>query len=264
MAVAAPVRDDAAEHPRRALVEQRHQRGVHQRDLDVAAAAGPRALGQRGLDADGGEQPADEVDDRGAGLQRPPVLLAGDAHQAAHRLREEVVAGQRARLVRPGPERRHRARHQARVGRAQRLAVQAPARHQPRPEGLDQHVGARGQPARQLEVARVAEVERERALVAVEPEVVGRLALAPRRAPRARVVAAVGALDLDHVGAEVAEQHRRERPGEHAREVGHEDAVERSHRPGTLMTCARSSSPTCTSARRAARTCCAAPSCARR
>ena len=70
------------------------QRGVHQRHLDVAADAGPRPLDQRRLDAVGREQPADEVDDRGAGLQRPPVRLAGDRHQPAHRLQQEVVAGQ--------------------------------------------------------------------------------------------------------------------------------------------------------------------------
>ena len=34
-------------------------------------------------------------------------------------------------------------------------------------------------------------------------------------------------LDLDHVGAEVAERHRRQRPGEHPGEVGDEDTVER-------------------------------------
>ena len=74
VAVAAPVRHDAAEHPGRALVEQRQQRRVHQRHLDVAARAGPLALGERGLDADHREQPADEVDDGGARLERrrPP------------------------------------------------------------------------------------------------------------------------------------------------------------------------------------------------
>ena len=62
--------------------------------------AGALALDQRGLDADRREQPADEVDDRGADLQRPPVRLAGDAHQPAHRLQQEVVAGQPARAPR--------------------------------------------------------------------------------------------------------------------------------------------------------------------
>ncbi len=49
-----------------------------------------------------------------------------------------------------------------------------------------------------------------------------------RRPPAAAVVAAVGVLDLDDPGAEVAEHHRRVRPGERAGEVDDDDAVERS------------------------------------
>ena len=97
----------------------------------------------------------------------------------------------------------------------------------------------------------------DRALVAVEPQVVRRALVRPRRSPRARVVAGVRALDLHDVGAEVAERHRAERAGEHAREVGDEQAVAGRARPRSPRTvpsdppCARSSSPTCTSARRA-------------
>ena len=88
-----------------------------------------RALDQRRLDAVGREQAADEVDDRGAGLQRPPVRLAGDRHQPAHGLQQEVVARQRGRRLRRRPERGHRAGDEARVARrAQRVAVEAPAR----------------------------------------------------------------------------------------------------------------------------------------
>ena len=50
---------------------------------------------------------------------------------------------------------------------------------------------------------------------------------------------ASGPLDLDHVGAEVAERHRGERAREHAREVGDEEPVERAggggHRPRSLV-----------------------------
>ena len=61
-------------------------------------------------------------------------------------------------------------------------------------------------------------------------------------------------------------------PGEHAREVGDEDAVSGPSRAGSATrhtrlvqpACARSSSPTCTSAPRAAPTCCAGPSCGSR
>ena len=90
------------------------ERRVHQRHLDVAAAARAGALEQRGLDAVGRDQPADQVDDGGADLQRRAVGLARDVHQPAHRLQQEVVAGQRAARL-AGAERGHRARHQARV-----------------------------------------------------------------------------------------------------------------------------------------------------
>ena len=217
----------ARRHPARALVEQRGQHGVQQRDLDVAAGAGALALDQRRLDPRHREQPADEVDDRRADLQRRPVGLAGDAHEPAHRLQQQVVAGQ-ARGALGGAERGDRARHKARVALAQRVAAEPPRGHQAGAEGLDQHVGALAERPRQLAVAVVDEVERDRALVAVEAEVVGRVLAVPRRSPGARVVAAAGALDLDHVGPEVAERHRRERAREHAREVGDEQPVERS------------------------------------
>ena len=52
----------------------------------------------------------------------------------------------------------------------------------------------------------------------------------------AEVIAATGALHLDHVGAEVTEQHRAEGPGDDAREVEHADAVEhhRSRNPSVI------------------------------
>ena len=47
----------------------------------------------------------------------------------------------------------------------------------------------------------------------------------------ARVVARARPLDLDHLGAEIGEQLRAPRPGEHAAEVEHPDPRERLHRP---------------------------------
>ena len=41
------------------------------------------------------KRPASDVDERDADLERLPVGLAGDAHQAAERLDQQVVAGQR-------------------------------------------------------------------------------------------------------------------------------------------------------------------------
>ena len=47
------------------------------------------------------------------------------------------------------------------------------------------------------------------------------------RAPRTRVVAPAGLLDLDHLGAEVPENLRRPRAGQDARKIEDADARER-------------------------------------
>ena len=229
VAVAAALAVHARRDPRRALVEQARQRGVHQRHLDVAAAAGARALDQRGLDAVGRQQPADEVDDRGAGLQRPPVRLAGDRHQAAHGLQQEVVAGQPARRPRALPN--AVTEQETSPGFAARSVSPSSPNSAISPGRKDSIItSARSASvrasARSSASLRSSAIER---LLRFSAEVVGADAVAPRRAPGARVVAAVGALDLDHVGAEVAEQHRGQRAGEHAREVGDEDPVQRRH-----------------------------------
>ena len=52
--------------------------------------------------------------------------------------------------------------------------------------------------------------------------------LVVRRSPAAGVVAEPGPLDLDHLGAEVAEHHRRERSGEHAGEVEDPQVAQRA------------------------------------
>ena len=75
-----------------ALVEQGH--------LDPLALARAVAMVQGGEDRHRGVQAGEHVDDRDAGLGR--LVRAGDAHQPAHRLHEQVVAGQVAR--------RHRSR----------------------------------------------------------------------------------------------------------------------------------------------------------
>src|SRR5262249_26953656 len=67
---------------------------------------------------------------------------------------------------------------------------------------------------------------RDPALVAVVDEVSGRLTVAVRR-PRARFVAHPRVFDLDHVGAEIAEQGAAERTGQDTGEIDHADAIER-------------------------------------
>ena len=55
-------------------------------DLDQLAVAGAVAVAQRGEDADGGEQPRQDVDQCDADLLRLAAGLAGDAHQTAEGL----------------------------------------------------------------------------------------------------------------------------------------------------------------------------------
>ena len=78
------------------------------------------------------------------------------------------------------------------------------------------------------------DVHRDRALVAVGAQEVGaqiHRALDIRRPPLARVVAARGGvLDLEHVGAEIAQHLRAGRPREDPREVEHDEPRERARR----------------------------------
>ncbi|KAG0775465.1 hypothetical protein G6F22_013281 [Rhizopus arrhizus] len=81
------------------LIGQRGHLHVQQRHVDVLACSGAVAMRQRGLDAGGGVQARQDVGQRHAHLQRAgpgfAVAAAGDAHQAAHALDQEVVAGPR-------------------------------------------------------------------------------------------------------------------------------------------------------------------------
>ncbi len=77
------------------------------------------------------------------------------------------------------------------------------------------------------------EVDRDRALVPVERQEVGGVVSHERRSPVAGVVTVPGTFDLDHVGAQVAQDLRRERSREHPREVqdpesGQREAVHRA------------------------------------
>jgi hypothetical protein len=70
-------------------VHERRERHVVERDLDSPAGA----LDQRGQDRGRGRVAGEHVDDGHADLRRRPVGLAGDRHQAALGLEDEVVAG---------------------------------------------------------------------------------------------------------------------------------------------------------------------------
>ena len=75
-------------------------------------------------------------------------------------------------------------------------------------------------------VVRVGEVQGDRALVAVDAQVVGGDPVAVWWLPGPGVVA-LGTLDLDHLGAQVGQQHGGVRPGEDAGEIGDQQPGQR-------------------------------------
>jgi hypothetical protein len=92
-------------------------------------------------------------------------------------------------------------------------------------EVLDEHVGVGEELAGHLRPGGVGQLERHRALVAADERPPERDAVL-RPAQRTQVVAG-GLLDLDHVGAVVAEHRADDGTGEERRGVDHAQAVER-------------------------------------
>ena len=97
---------------------------VEHADVDHLAFAAALALVQRGQDADRRVQAGGDVALRDAGPHRRPARLAGDAHDAAHALDDDVER----RPVAVGPrlaEAGGRGVDEARVARAERLVADA-------------------------------------------------------------------------------------------------------------------------------------------
>ena len=67
---------------------------VQHADVDVLALAADGALDQGGEDANGAVESAGNVADGGAGPDGGTAGLAGDAHDAAHALDDDVECGQ--------------------------------------------------------------------------------------------------------------------------------------------------------------------------
>ncbi len=107
---------------------------------------------------------------------------------------------------------------------AQFIGPEAEPLHGARPEVLHQHVGLRHQLGQNLAADVALDVDRQRALATVRGDEQRRelTGLVDRGAAAARDVAA-DRLDLEHVGALVGEEHRRERSRHHAGQIQHAD-----------------------------------------
>ncbi len=200
--------------PRRLVGQHRHAH-IQQRHVDVLAFAGAmphldgRQNGAAGVDA------GEHVDQRHPHAHRAAAGLAvrvpGDAHHAAHGLDHEVVTGTLgvgAVLAETGD----RAVNQARVDGFEARVIEAVLLQAADLEVLHQHIALCGHFEDQRLAFGLRHVKRDGALVAVAGGEVGGLKrvvslgiLEERRPPVARVVARAGALDLDHIGAQVGQ-----------------------------------------------------------
>ncbi len=95
----------------------------------------------------------------------------------------------------------------------------------PGPEVLDDDIGLCQKPMQEVTIGGGPQVSRDAELVAIDGEVVRALPpVVERRPPAPGIVTLPGPLDLDEIGAEVSEDHRRERSGEHAGQIQHFDS----------------------------------------
>ena len=204
------------------------------REVDVLAAAGHVAVVQRGHDRDRAVDASRVIEVGPAPTGRRLARQPGEERHAGERLRARPVraVGVIAAGVSEGGERDV---DDVRLDRAQLLVAQLPALHHPRSEVLDHHVRDRDQPLQQLAAARVAEVERDAALVDVllaEPVAVIEVRLDVLGPARVRVAIVVvnGArrrpLHLDHLGAERAEDARAPGARPHPAEIDDPNALE--------------------------------------
>ena len=178
-----------------------------------------------------------------------PSGRAGQAHEAAHALRHQVIAG--ARRVGPGlAEAGDRAVDQPRaLGREARI-VEAELLEAADLEVLEQHVGARRELLDDALALGGLEVELDRALAAIGAVEIGGAQMAAvgrrheRRAPAAGVVAGALALDLDHVGAEIGQNLAGPRPGQDAGKLENAHTGQRTrHRAHSPETARRRAAP---------------------
>ena len=215
------------------------QDGIQHRQADMLARARALAAKQGGADrlrrGDRGQFVGQD------GAHQPRALLVGaglDGRQAAERLDHRIVD----RLVRPRAflaEAGDRQVDDPRIDRRDVIVADAESLDHAGAEVLHEDIGCPGDLQQQVAAAGLLEVDGNRALVAVDVEERRRQAAAPV-AERAGMVAPARRLDLDHVGALVAQDRGRPRPRQHRAQVDDPNTlirsahVHRSFRTGPL------------------------------
>lgn len=217
---------------RRADLVEVHEaaEGIEHRDVDALALARALPGVERGGDREGRVQTRrlvrEQVRDESRRLLRPDHL--GDPRD---RLDHHVVGGQLGRRA-LGPEAADCGVDEPRVLAPQHVPADAEPVEHARAEVLEHDVRLAREAAEGRGAALALEVEHDAPLVPVHlHEEAGHV----RRAGAAHVAGGVAdrRLDLDHVGAHVAEDLAAERAGDDRRQVEDADARERSRRLST-------------------------------
>ena len=112
-----------------------------------------------------------------------------------------------------------------------RVIIQAEALETTGLEIFDEDIGAGSEFVGQMQVRGIVKIEDDRALVAVDGQVVGGHPMAVWWHPAPGVIPG-GAFNLDHRCTQITQQHGAVRTGEYSREVGDQQAIER---PGSLV-----------------------------
>ncbi len=189
--------------------EQREHAFGH-RDVEVRAAAGALPPDERAEDRGRAPQrTAGEIRDLHSRHLRRAVARSRHRERARERDVVEVVTG--AMRVRPGlAVAADRAHDDARISRGERRVADAELVHHARAKALDDDIRALDH--REERVARrgLFEIERERALAAIDREKPARHA-ALQWWQRAQIITELRILDLDDIRAHVGEHHREER-----------------------------------------------------
>lgn len=234
MMIALRPRQDTVERslPHAALAHRKH--GVGHRDVDDLSLAGPPRMVDRRQHAEAQHHARDDVAHPRPDLRRRRGVGAGDRHDAAHRLRDDVE--RRPILIGGSPGTRVAETAQAsidepRVDRAQHVPAQTQPVHDTRAEVLDHGVGVADQRLQRPRAALSLEIEDDAVLVAPDAlEIPRKLPFAGGLRPSGRGAAhvAFGALDLDDLCTLIGEHHRAIGPGQHLRQVDDPDVGQRS------------------------------------
>src|SRR3954471_17120939 len=202
------------------------------REIDELALAGQPRVDQGDENRGGTVQTADGVAEGGVAHDRWAIRITHHARQARALFQRRAI-GAAIAIGAAGAERRHRHHHELWIELAQNVVAQAELRQHLDRIIVDNNVGIGQQPLGEFEPLRPRQVERDAALVAVHDAVAHRLLVqlfenigraAIDAAPPVRILRR---LDLDHVGAEIGERPRADRPGPSHREIDNTNTFER-------------------------------------